>query len=94
MQNQPVMRAQPEGLRHALFQLGLDLLGRLALGEAGAVADAEDVRVDREGFLPEGAIKHDVGGLAALHEVALHRHDEEAVRGVDVRATVDTTEET
>ena len=59
------MRAQPEGLRHALFELGLDLLGGLALGEAGAVADAQDMRVHREGLLPEPAIEHDIGGLAA-----------------------------
>ncbi len=59
------MRAKAEGLGDALFQLGLDLLGRLALGEAGAVADAQDMRVHREGFLPEPAIEHDIGGLAA-----------------------------
>ena len=59
------MRAKPERLRHALFKLGLDLFGRLAFGKAGAVAHAEDVRIDRESLLPEPAVKHDIGSLAA-----------------------------
>ena len=42
------MGMQAEGLGNALLQLGLDLIGRLALGEAGAVADAENMGVDRE----------------------------------------------
>ena len=36
----------------------------LALGQAGAVGNAEDVRIDREGFRSERAVHHHVGGLA------------------------------
>ena len=37
----------------------------LAGREAGAVADAEDVRVDRDGRLAEGDVEHDIRGLPA-----------------------------
>ncbi|MEA3081871.1 MAG: hypothetical protein QOD54_1539, partial [Sphingomonadales bacterium] len=40
-----------ERLRDDLFELRLDLVDRLARCETGAVADAEDVRVDRECLL-------------------------------------------
>src|SRR5215510_11034145 len=49
MQDQPVMRMQPVFLRHALQQLQFDLERVLARREAGAVADAEDVGVYRDG---------------------------------------------
>jgi hypothetical protein len=58
------MGVPPEGLGHDLLQLRFDLIDVLAGGEAGAVADAEDVRVDREGFLAERGIEDDVGGFA------------------------------
>ena len=54
-----------EGLRHDLLELGFDLIDVLAGREASAVADAEDVGVDGEGFLPEGSVKDHVGRLAA-----------------------------
>ena len=60
-----MVRVAAEGLRDDLLELGLDLVDRLAGREAGAVADAEDVGVDREGLLAEGGVEHDVGGLAA-----------------------------
>ena len=60
-----MVSVQPEGLRHDHFELQLDLKHVLAGREAGAVADAEDVRVDREGLLMECGIEHDVRRLAA-----------------------------
>ena len=59
------MRMQPVFLGHALQQLQLDLERVLAGRQAGAVADAEDVRVDGDGRLAEGHVHHHVGGLAA-----------------------------
>jgi hypothetical protein len=63
VQDQPVVRVAPERLRHDLFQLRFDIIDGLAGREAGAVANPEDVRVDRERFLTEGGVEHDVGGL-------------------------------
>ncbi len=65
VQDQPVVRVAAERLRHDLLELGFDLIGVLARREAGAVADAEDVRVDRERLLAERGVEHDIGGLAA-----------------------------
>ena len=59
------MRVAAERLRYDLFELGFDVLGGLAGREAGAVANAEDVRVDSKGFLAEGGIEDDICGLAA-----------------------------
>ena len=59
------MRVAAERLRHALLELGFDLLGGFATREAGAVRDAEHVGVDRESLLAERAVHHHVGGLAA-----------------------------
>src|SRR3546814_13815559 len=47
-----------------LFELLLDREDRLARREAGAVADAEDMGVDREGLRPEGRVHHDIRRLA------------------------------
>ena len=57
------MRVAAERLRHHLFQLQLDLKGILARREAGAVADAENVGVDRKRLLAEGGVENDVGRL-------------------------------
>jgi hypothetical protein len=66
VQDQPVMRVSAEGGRaRALSSFQLDRERRLARREAGAVADAEDMGVDREGFRAEGGVHHDIGGLAA-----------------------------
>ena len=65
VQDQPVMGVQQVFLRHDLHQLHLDVERRLADRQAGAVADAEDVGIDRDGRLAEGDVEHDVGGLAA-----------------------------
>ena len=45
--------------------LHFDIERRLAGREPGAVADAENVRIDRDGRLAESDIEHDVRGLAA-----------------------------
>ena len=59
------MRVAAERLRDDLFELCFDILDRLARGEAGAVADAEDVGIDRECLLAERRVEDHVGGLAA-----------------------------
>ena len=59
------MRVAPEGLGDDLLELRLDLVDIFAGREAGAVADAEHVGVDRERLLAESSVEHDVGGLAA-----------------------------
>jgi hypothetical protein len=65
MQDQPVMRIAPERLGDDPFEFGLDRLDILARRQAGAVADAKDMRVDRERLFTECGIEHDVGGFAA-----------------------------
>src|SRR5262245_44326448 len=65
VQDQPVMRMKLVLFRHHLIELHLDLEWRLPRRKAGAVADAKDVRVDRDGRLAEGDVEHHVRGLAA-----------------------------
>jgi len=65
VQDQPVVGVAAEGLRHDPLELGLDLIDILAGGKAGAVADPEDMGVDREGLLAECGVEDDIGGLAA-----------------------------
>ena len=60
-----MVRVAAERLGDDPLEPGLDLVDGLARREAGTVANAEDVRVDREGFLAERGIEDDVGGLAA-----------------------------
>lgn len=74
-----MMRVAPEWCRHALFEFQLDRQHRLAGGEASAVADAEDMGIDGEGFLPERGVDHDIGGFApdageGGQRVAILRH--------------------
>lgn len=50
-----------------------------SMGESGAIGDAKDVGIDREGWLAERHIQHDVGGFAAdarqcLQPRAVARH--------------------
>ncbi len=59
------MRVLAKLLRHELEELLLDFLGRFSRGEARAIGDAEDVRVDRNCRLSECDVEDDVGGLAA-----------------------------
>jgi len=65
MQDQPVVRVEPERLGHDVLKLEFDLKNVLARRESGTIRDAEDVRVDREGFLMKGSVEDDVGCLAA-----------------------------
>ena len=60
-----MVRVEPEGLGDNLLELELDLEHVLARREAGAIADSEDVRVDRESLFVEGRVEDDVGGLPA-----------------------------
>jgi hypothetical protein len=59
------MRVAAEGLGDDLFELRLDFIDIFARREAGAVAYAEDVRVDCERLLPESGVEDDVGSLSA-----------------------------
>ena len=59
-----MVRIPAEGLGHDLLQLGFDLVHILARREARAIADTEDMGVDREGLLAERRVQNDVGGLA------------------------------
>jgi len=65
MQDQPVVSVAAEGLRDDFFEFGLDLVDRISGREAGSVAYAEDVGVDRECFFAERGVQNDVRGLAA-----------------------------
>jgi len=50
--------------RHGLDEAVLDRARVLARRHAGAVGDAEDMRIDRDRRFAEGDVEHDVGGLA------------------------------
>ena len=54
-----------EGLRDDPFQLGFDLFDGFAGSQAGAVADAEDMRVDGKSFLAESSVQDNICSLAA-----------------------------
>ena len=58
-----MVRISAERLRHDPFELSLDLVDVLAGCEAGPVADAEHVRVDRKGLLAERGVEDDVRRL-------------------------------
>ena len=51
-----MMSVAAEGLRHDLLELRLDVVDRFAGRQAGAVADTEDVSIDRESLLAEGGV--------------------------------------
>ena len=65
VQDQPVMGVQHEFGRDHFLQPEFDLERRLARCEAGAVADAEHMGIDRHGGFAERHVEHDIGGLAA-----------------------------
>src|SRR3546814_12219629 len=65
--------------RHHFLEAEFDRQRRLAPGHAGAVADAENVRVDRDGRFTPDHVEYHVGGLAAdagqgFQPVAVARH--------------------
>ena len=59
-----MVRISAEGLRDDPVERGFDLVGSLAGGKAGAIAHAENVRVDRERLLAECGVEYDIGGLS------------------------------
>src|SRR5437899_12093506 len=65
VQDQPVMRILLEFRRRELQQPVFHLARILAGRDAGAVGDAEDVRIDCDRRLPERRVQHDVRCLAA-----------------------------
>src|SRR5262245_11083133 len=65
MQDEPVMSAEPELLRHEFQQPGLDRAYVLSPCQAGAVCDTEYVRVHCDGRLAERRIQDHVCGLAS-----------------------------
>ena len=79
VQDQPVMGVLLVVVGHDLVELLLHVERRLAGRKPGAVADPEDVGVDRDGRLAERDVEHDIGGLAAdagqlLQRLARGRH--------------------
>ena len=59
------MGVEQEILGHKLHQLVFHLDHIFAGGDAGAIADAENMGVDGHGQLAKSSVKHDVGGFAA-----------------------------
>jgi len=85
-----VVGVAAEGLRDDLFEPRLDVVDRLPRREARAVADAKDMRVDRESLHPERGVEHDIRGLAADAGQRLQlfaRSGHLAVMAVDQRLT-------
>lgn len=95
MVNELVREGDPVVLRDNLHQLLLDLLRRVAFGQAEAMGDAEDMRVHDNafGFAKRNA-KNDVGGLAccagdgdelseSLRNLALEFGDDLSSRALD-----------
>ena len=60
-----MMRAVEVLLRRNAHELGFDFGGRFAVGEAGAVGDAEDVCIHGDCAFAEDFHQHDVGSFAA-----------------------------
>ncbi len=65
--------------RHHLLQFGFDLKRGLAGGHPGAVADAENMRIDRNCRFAESNVEHDIRGFAAnagkrFQRIARARH--------------------
>jgi len=58
------MRVAFELCRHDLFQAQLNFERIFAGRQAGAVGDAEDMGVDRDGLAAEGDVQHHIGGFA------------------------------
>src|SRR6266566_253823 len=79
VQNQPVVRVNFVMVGHHLIELHLHFERREPGRKPGAVADAEDMRIDRDGRLAERLVEHYVGALAPdagqrLERFALARH--------------------
>ena len=59
-----MMRVQLEIRRNVVFDGAFDCVHILARGDAGAIADAEDVCVNRLRGLPPPHVQNHVGGLS------------------------------
>ena len=90
-----MVRVAAERLGHDPVEFLLDLVRSLARRQPGAVADAKDMRVDREGFFAPCGVEDDVRGLATdsgqrlqlfprSWNVAAVLIDERAAQGDDV----------
>src|SRR5262249_6843877 len=64
VQDQPMMSVQLVFLRHLLLETEFDRENGLARSQIGAIADSEDMGVDRDGRLSERDVENDIGGLA------------------------------
>src|SRR5437763_2773317 len=64
VQDEQMMGGAAPRLRGLAIEDRLDLLDILAGREAGAVGDAKDMGVDREGLGAEGDVHHHIGRLA------------------------------
>ena len=60
-----MMRADTKRGRGVLIERLFDAKHRFPLGETSAVSDAEDVRINREGFGPERCVHNNIGGFTA-----------------------------
>ena len=65
MQDQPMMRPQPKRGRGMFIEHFFDSQRRFTFGEARAIANAEDMRVDSKGFGAKGRVHHNIGSFAA-----------------------------
>ncbi len=79
VQDQPVVRVEQVGRRHAPQQPLLDRQRRAPRRQPAAVGDAKDMRVDGDRRLAESDVEDDVGGFAAdpgqgLERLAGARH--------------------
>ena len=73
MQNQPVMRVLTKFSGYEFQQPVFHSSLSLARRQAGAIADAENMRVDGHCRLAEGDVEHDIRGLAADARQGLQR---------------------
>ncbi len=79
VQDQPMVRAVQIFRRRDFHQLRFDLGGGFAARQAGAVGDAEHMRIDGDGGFAEHFHQHHIGGLTAdagqrFKRLALARH--------------------
>ena len=67
------MRVKLELGRNIVFDGAFDRIHVFARGDAGAVSDAEDVRVDGLSRLLPPHVQHNIGGLASYAGQGLQR---------------------
>jgi hypothetical protein len=64
MQDKPVVRIEDEFFGYDLDKFVFDGTHRFAGGEAGAVGNTEDMRIDGHGGLTEGGVEYHIGRFA------------------------------